>query len=147
MLRNLINKLKEDESLQFVYFNNEGGWLFDKKDNHPHVRTREEVLAEEADLEDEEVTEEDIEKLIERLVASDKRNYELGELITALEEQNEHLKGSNERLQTQVSEITGNKNSGDDNFELVTKENEALKSRITELEKLNEELSASKKKK
>lgn len=53
-MRDLINYLKEHPEQEFVYFSEEGGWLFDKKVNHPHERHRDDVLALEDDLEEEE---------------------------------------------------------------------------------------------
>ena len=64
-MRQLIEKLKADPSIQKVYLNASGGWLFDKKNNHPIVKTREEILALEDSLPVEGVTKDELSNLVE----------------------------------------------------------------------------------
>lgn len=84
-LKGLKNRLKEDESLLFVYFDAQGNWLFDPNVLHPIKKSRSEVLA----MEDKEEEEED---------------NEFDDYDTILEE-NKILKEEKELLEKEIEEL------------------------------------------
>ena len=83
-MRGLIERLKSDPSLENVYFDNEGTWLFDPKNSHPIKKSRQEILDMEAELPAEEVKKEDA-------IDFASENILLKEKIEILETENQSL--------------------------------------------------------
>lgn len=83
-MRGLINHLKANPDIDKVYLNDSGGWLFDPNKLHPHVKTREEILALEDTLPAEEITKDEL--------ATIKKEYALlREKVETLEVENQIL--------------------------------------------------------
>lgn len=99
-MRGLINVLKADPSIEKVYFDNKGGWLFDPNRLHPIVKSRDEILSLEDTLPVEDIKPDELASMVEEnrllkekiellemektILAEDKAGYE--EKIKALEE-------------------------------------------------------------
>ncbi len=64
-MRGLINRLKADPSIEHVYFDDKGQWLLDPNRLHPHVKSRDEVLALEASLPVEDIKPDELASMVE----------------------------------------------------------------------------------
>ena len=90
----MLQKLKEDESLTHVYFNESGGWLLNKNSAHPISKTRDEILSNEDQYSEEEETDEGV---------------DVTEYLQELEKENADLKQQVEELQAKVAELEASK--------------------------------------
>lgn len=99
MSQYLFDKLREDKSIEEVYYDEAGTWSILKSDKHPITKTRKQVLASEKDWQ-------------EKHAADDEPSVDVTEYLQGLEKENQELK---EELQTLTDQVAS-----------LTKENEAL---------------------
>jgi len=96
MSRYLFGRLRDDESLEKVYFNETGGWSLNEDNNHKIVKTRQEVLESESDWIDPETGE----------GSEEGESMDVTEYLQNLENEKEQLEQEKEGLTQQVTTLS-----------------------------------------
>lgn len=105
-MRGLINLLKENPNIEKVHFNDHGGWLIDGDNRHTIAKGREEILALEDNLPAENVTNDDVDSLLEEIKLLKEENELLKVEKTILEEDKASHQAKITDLQAQIEKVS-----------------------------------------
>lgn len=84
-MKGLINRLNDEPEIQKIYFSEAGTWLFDPENQHPIVKTREQVFEEWEQYQLDNAIPED------PIIDLEEENRILKETVEALTQENEKL--------------------------------------------------------